>query len=183
LAAAGFAPASLTAAVAMVASGFFFGAMRPIINALVADLCDETTRRAAFSLSYLGINLGVSIGPVLAGWLFQNALNWLFWLDAVSTGAALVILIGFVPRNSRPLLLPQDTAAHESPALTAFLRHPILLPFSLLLLVYDFVYAQMIFTLALQMVDLFGPSGPQTYGLGGQRGGLPDLDSLGAEIY
>lgn len=46
----------------------------------------------------------------------------------------------------------------------SFLLHPILLPFSLLLLIYNFVYAQMIFTQALQLVALFGAQGPQIFG-------------------
>ena len=163
LAGAGLAPASLGAAMAMVASGFFIGAMRPVLGALVADLTDEGTRRAAYSLSYLGINLGVSIGPLLACWLFQNALSWMFWLDALSTAAALAILALFVPRTTQSFAaapLPRDGSA-----LTAFFHHPLLLPFSLLLMVYNFVYSQMVFTQALQLVSLFGDQGPQVFGL------------------
>jgi len=44
LAGAGFAPASLTAAAAMVASGFFFGAMRPVIGALYRILTRSRAR-------------------------------------------------------------------------------------------------------------------------------------------
>ena len=160
----GFAPASPWALVAMVVSEFFLGAMRPAMGALVADLTNAETRRAAFSLSYLGINLGVSVGPLLAGWLFQHALGWLFWIDALSTAAALGILVRFVPRHTHPVPVP-DPAASPRSSLAEFFRHPVLLPFSLLLLVYNFVYAQLIFTLALQMVALFGAQGPGNYGL------------------
>jgi len=161
----GFAPASPWALVAMVTAEFFLGAMRPALGALVADLSAPETRRAAFSLSYLGINLGVSVGPLLAGWLFLHALSWLFWLDALSTAAALAILVRFVPRHTHPTAAPRDPGAVPRSSLAVFFRHRVLLPLSLLFLVYNFVYAQLIFTLALQMVALFGKQGPANYGL------------------
>lgn len=165
LAIAGFAPARSEAAVAMVISGFFLGGMRPILGALVADLTDGETRRAAFSLSYLGVNIGTALGPLLAGWLFGHAMRWLFWLDALSTACALGILVRFVPRHTAQPVA--DTPEHGTSAnsLEAFLRHRVLLPFGVLLGLYHFVYAQMIFTLALQLVDLFGAGGPSAYGL------------------
>lgn len=176
LAAAGFAPARLWAAVAIVASGFFVGAMRPVLAALVADLSTPELRRAAFSLSYLGINVGVSVGPLLAGWLFRHALGWLFWIDALSTAAALVILVLNVPRRTHPSpaaasgsraslpgAAPPRAAASEG-SVADFLRNPVLFPFALLGALYNVVYAQMIFTLGLQTVALFGPQGSLVYG-------------------
>ena len=165
LGAAGFAPAHEAAAVAMVVAGFFLGAMRPVLGALIADLTNDDTRRAAFSLSYLGINIGVAVGPLLAGWLFNHALNWMFWLDALSTACALVILVRYVPRSTRPPLAENQAPVSVPNSLKAFVQHPILFPFGLLSLVYNFAYSQMIFTLALQMVDLFGSQGPTYYGL------------------
>ncbi len=163
---AGFDPANRWALAAMVSSGFFLGAMRPALGALVADLSDPTTRRHAFSLSYLGINLGVSVGPLLAGWLFQHAPSWLFWLDAMSTAGALALLVRFVPRQTRPAAVPA-AAEDRAPAssLAQFASHRVLLPFSLLLMVYNFVYSQMVFTLALQLVESFGDQGPPAFGL------------------
>jgi MFS family permease len=156
----GFAPTQLVSAAVLVAAGFFFGAMRPVLSALVGDLAAPETRRSAYSLSYLGINIGVALGPLLAAWLFDHALNWLFWLDALSTAAALVVLVAFVPRRTHGLIgrdVPKD-------ALTAFLKHPILPWFGLLFFLYHFVYSQMVFTLGLQLVALFGKNGPGTFG-------------------
>jgi MFS family permease len=163
--AAGFAPAHAASAVALVASGFFVGAMRPLLGAIVADLASPETRRDAFGLSYLGINLGVSIGPLLAGWLFNHALPWMFWLDALSTACALLVLVRFVPRHTNPPVPATEEPRPRGSSVGTFVLHPILFPFSLLTLAYNFVYAQMVFTLALQLVDLFGTQGPPTFGL------------------
>jgi len=164
--AAGFAPADITSAVVLVVAGFFFGAMRPLLGALIADLSTVETRRAAYSLSYLGINLGVSLGPLLAGWLFDHALNWLFWLDALSTAVALGVLVAYVPRKThegapRP---PESKAIRPPSALRRFVGHRLLFPFSLLMLAYNFVYAQLVFTLGLTLVERFGKDGPALFG-------------------
>jgi len=158
----GFAPAQLASSAVLVAAGFFFGAMRPVLSALVADLATPETRRAAFSLSYLGINIGVALGPLLAAWLFDHALNWLFWLDSLSTAAALVVLVSFVPRRTHGLV---DRDAPRQGTLARFVRHPVLSWFGVLFFLYHFAYSQMVFTLGLQLVDLFGKNGPGTFGL------------------
>jgi MFS family permease len=166
LAGAGFAPAHSAAAVAIVASGFFVGAMRPVLGALVADMSTPETRRAAFSLSYLGINLGVAVGPLMAGWLFHHALSWMFWIDGISTAAALVILLGNVPRHINPVkpVSVDETPRGQRGSIASFVHDRVLFPFGLLVLLYNAVYAQMVFTLGLQMVGLFGERGPQIYG-------------------
>jgi MFS family permease len=164
--AAGFAPSSPWALAAMVSAEFFLGAMRPLLGALIADLSTPDTRRSAFSLSYLGVNIGVSVGPLLAGWLFTHALSWLFWIDALTTAAALAILVSSVPRR---VVLAAGAAPVEGSvpvsSWKAFVRHPVLLAFSLLMLGYNWVYAQMFFTQALQLVDLFGTDGPPLFGV------------------
>jgi MFS family permease len=167
LAAAGFAPARLGAMIAIVASGFFVGAMRPVLSALVADMSSPETRRAAFSLSYLGINLGVAAGPLMAGWLFNHALRWLFWIDGLSTAAALVILVWNVPRRTNPANAVRiaDGRNGTGGSFSSFIHNPVLLPFALLGLLYNVVYAQLVFTLGLQLISLFGNHGPQIYGL------------------
>ena len=171
IAGAGWAPRELASAAVLVVAGFFFGAMRPLVNALVGDLSTPSTRREAFSLSYFGINLGVALGPLLAGWLFHNALSWLFWLDALSTALALAVVLKYVPRNTHPVV-PASRGQEESrpknevSSLAQFVRHPLLFPYALLLLSYSVVYSQMNFTLALQLVESFGAEqGPPVFGL------------------
>jgi MFS family permease len=164
---AGLAPAHLAAMIAIVASGFFVGAMRPVLSALVADMSSPQTRRAAFSLSYLGINLGVAVGPLMAGWFFNHALRWLFWIDGISTAAALIILVWNVPRHTNPTdTVSVEQGRHEARgSLSSFIHNPVLFPFAVFGLLYNVVYAQLVFTLGLQLINLFGNRGPQIYGL------------------
>ena len=69
-------------------------AMRPATLALVSDLAPPALRRQAFALNRLAINLGMSVGPALGGFLAARSFATLFWVDgATSIAAALVLLL------------------------------------------------------------------------------------------
>jgi MFS family permease len=69
-------------------------AMRPATLALVSDLSRPELRRQAFALNRLAINLGMSVGPALGGFLAARSFHTLFWVDgATSIAAALVLLL------------------------------------------------------------------------------------------
>ncbi|HTS80456.1 MAG TPA: MFS transporter [Myxococcaceae bacterium] len=69
-------------------------AMRPATLALVGDLAPPELRRQAFALNRLAINLGMSVGPALGGFLAAHSFQMLFWVDgATSVAAALVLLL------------------------------------------------------------------------------------------
>ena len=63
----GFIPDSPLVAWLLLIFTFFNGAVRPINTALLTDLTTVEQRGSAYSLLYLGINIGVSAGPILAG--------------------------------------------------------------------------------------------------------------------
>jgi MFS family permease len=69
-------------------------AMRPATLALVSDLAPVPLRRQAFALNRLAINLGMSVGPALGGFLAAHSFQMLFWVDgATSIAASLVLLV------------------------------------------------------------------------------------------
>ena len=53
------------------------GLLKPNVSGIVGSLYekDDTRRDAGFSLFYMGINLGATIGPIIAGYFAQN-INW-----------------------------------------------------------------------------------------------------------
>jgi POT family proton-dependent oligopeptide transporter len=53
------------------------GCLKPNVSTLVGSLYPQgdTRRDAGFSLFYMGINLGATLGPLIAGYLAQNV-NW-----------------------------------------------------------------------------------------------------------
>ena len=69
-------------------------AMRPATLALVSDLAPPELRRQAFALNRLAINLGMSVGPALGGFLAARSFATVFWVDgATSIAASLVLLV------------------------------------------------------------------------------------------
>lgn len=100
---------------------------RPASLAVVSDLVPPERRRAAFSLNRLAINLGMSLGPALGGFLATVSFPALFVVDgATSLGAGLILLA--VPWRSEAGRVPLARAAN-APRSTPLLRDPALLFF------------------------------------------------------
>ncbi|OHD80939.1 MAG: hypothetical protein A3J97_02020 [Spirochaetes bacterium RIFOXYC1_FULL_54_7] len=73
----------------------------PVINALVADLAPRERRKEAFSLLYWGNNIGFSVGPLVAGFLFNSAPRLLFLGNALALGLAAGVVSLFVRHESQ----------------------------------------------------------------------------------
>ncbi len=71
-------------------------AFRPPSMAIIGNLVRPDQRKAAFALSRLAINLGMSIGPVIGGFLAMRSFRSLFYVDG---GTALLagLLIALLP--------------------------------------------------------------------------------------
>lgn len=54
------------------------GVIMPANTAMVGDLTNSENRKTAFSLLYLGHNIGFAIGPAVGGLLFENHISLLF---------------------------------------------------------------------------------------------------------
>jgi MFS family permease len=161
----GFLPASLLIPRVLVLAAFFQGSTKPILSALIMDLCPEGQRKEAFSLSYLGVNLGVAVGPMAAGFLFEHHLHWVFFGNACALAVSLAVLLRFVrdPGHAAPLLASEREAGGS--AFRAFLERPLLVGFCVISLFVSLAYAQTGFGLTLYTSELFGARGPATFGL------------------
>lgn len=71
--------------ICLLASTFFNGFVRPAFQSMIQDILSKKERQAGFSLNYLAINAGVAIGPIIAGFLFNNLLPMLFLGDALTS--------------------------------------------------------------------------------------------------
>jgi len=65
---------------------------RPASLAAMTGVVPPAQRKAAFALNRLAINLGMSVGPALGGFLATVSFNWMFVVDAVTTIAAGAVL-------------------------------------------------------------------------------------------
>lgn len=143
------------------------GAFDPAYKALITDLATPDIRKAVFSLSYMGHNLGVAIGPLIAGFLFLNHAEWMFWGDGITTLIAITLIMLLV-KEGLPAQSNGDTDHREAdeagPLWPVLKKRPNLLLFALAQLFLTFCYAQLFFSLPLYFAELFGDRGPQLYG-------------------
>jgi len=146
----------------------------PVINAMVADAASPKQRKAAFALLYWGNNIGFSMGPLVAGFLFARAPRLLFAGNALALVLAagiVTVFIGERRRTDSPV--PASSAPSPQPTFRVFLRDPTLALFAPLSALTAFVYNQHLFALPLFLADLLGPTeGPKAFGAAMTTNGL-----------
>lgn len=162
----GFLPPTMLIPRVLVVAAFFQGSMKPIIAAIIMDLCPQDSRKEAFSLSYLGINLGVAIGPMFAGFLFENHLTWVFFGNSFALLIALVLLLRLIPDTRTDPSAPDagPERAVGGSAFKAFLERPLLVTFCIISLFVSFAYGQTSFGLTLYTSEVFGARGAANFG-------------------
>ncbi len=169
---AGFVGVSQQLLYFIIPANFFMGTSFPAMQALTMDIAPREQRQAAFSLMYLGHNFGLALGPSIAGFLFNNYFRVIFFGDALTTFASLVLIALFVSDRKFPDSGSNEIAGAEAEAENAvegsvfsvLLRRPNLMIFIFIAMILNFVYVQHTFTLPLFMSELFGDRGPRYYG-------------------
>ncbi len=74
-------------------------AFRPAVMSLISYIAPADKRRTAFAMNRLVINLGMSIGPVAAGFLAQLNFAIIFYVDAATAIMAAVFLTFYPIRH------------------------------------------------------------------------------------
>jgi MFS family permease len=74
-------------------------AFRPSSMSLISHIAPPDKRKTAFAMSRLVINLGMSIGPVAAGFLAQINFAIIFYVDAVTAILAALFLVFYPIRH------------------------------------------------------------------------------------
>lgn len=166
----GFLEPSMTQVYLILAASFFFGMAEPANTSLIADVTTPENRAGAYSLSYLGFNVGFAIGPILGGLLFENHYHWIFFGDVFSLLIAVALVAFLVPETFSETKkdLGQDREmekTREESILRILLERPVLLIFSFILLLYNFAYSQWHFLLPLQSETYFPGKGAEFFGI------------------
>ena len=92
----GFLPLSLFTICVIMAGSFFQTLEHPAYSALVADITPKDKREKAFSLLYLGKNIGLILAPTIAGFLFNNHLQLCFIINGLAISISTVLIGLFV---------------------------------------------------------------------------------------
>jgi len=151
-------------------ANFFSMGQLPAINAMITDITDKETRKNAFSLIYLGTNIGIAISPIIAGFLFNNYFTLIFLLDAITTILALIPITLFVKETlpSKDAMIKSDIEdlekAEKGNVFVILFKKPVLVIFAFVSIIYSIVYAQYSFGLPIYVNDIFSTKGPVVYG-------------------
>lgn len=77
-------------------AGIFAQIEWPSYDALVANLSTPKDRERAYSLNYLGANLGLVLAPTIGGFLFENHLPLAFFISGAATLSSTILIFLFV---------------------------------------------------------------------------------------
>ena len=164
----GLIPLSYVTIGLLMLASVFQSVEGPAYNALVADITPTRDREKAYSLSYLGVNLGLMVSPTLGGMLFKNYLWLAFIICGVAIGCS-TLLIWFLVKNIDPVVEECEEAvyqrARENTSVWRVLRDnkPLLL-FYLIMALYYAAYNQFSFLMPLEMGRIHGDNGALIFG-------------------
>lgn len=157
----------------IVLAGFLKTGAMPAMNALVIDVTTRKDRNDAFSLIYLGQNLGFAIGPLVAGFLFVNHLMLIFIVDAITTILAMIPIIILLKEPSKSIegfnviggqVNEESERSEAGSTVKIFFKKPVLVGYAFISIILSFVYAQSTFGLPLYLNQIFNQGGPKIYG-------------------
>ncbi|MDT8718824.1 MFS transporter [Clostridium sp. 19966] len=163
-----FSKSALVSVTCLLISTFFNGFVRPAFNSIVTDILPADQRQTGFSLQYLSINVGVSIGPIIAGFLFNNLLPMLFIGDALTSFIAVFSVWKYVretnPEASEKIVESKAEKREEGNMLEMLCKRPHLCLFFLINIAYAFIYSQHRFSLPLTLNSVFKNNGAHMFG-------------------
>ena len=147
---------------------FFFGIADPAHTSIVADVTTPENRDGAFSLTYLGFNIGFAVGPLVGGLLFENHLKWFFLGDAITTMVATVLIAIFIKETIHHTEEIDESRGmeqrEEGSILSVILQRPQILVFALIFFGYNFAYSMWGFLMPLHVESIYSGSGAAIFG-------------------
>jgi MFS family permease len=146
---------------------FFNGAVRPSINSIIADILPPHKRQLGYSLNYLGINIGVALGPIVAGFLFNHSLPLLFIGDALTSFIAVILVLRYV-REIVPfaagVVVSEEEKDESGSIFKVLYKRPRIIVLLTINIIYSAVYNQGGFSLPIMLNHKFLAQGPEMFG-------------------
>lgn len=161
-------PIGIFTVVLFVIAGIFQSIEYPAYDALFADLSTTKDRERAFSLEYLGANLGLVLSPTIAGLLFKDYL-WLSFLISGVSIALSTVFIAVLIKDITPVEDNGEEAAYQEKkdgvgVFRILKENPMLLLYIFGAALYYAAYGQYNYIMPLDMAAVHGDSGAVIYG-------------------
>ena len=140
----------------------------PSYNALIADLTKTRDRERAYSLMYLGGNLGLVLSPTIAGLLFQNYLWLSFLISGFAIGSSTALIFFFVrdihSEEEDDEISSYQTGRAEDSIVQILRERPLLILFIVIFGLYSGVYQQFNVLMPLELGRIHAESGALIFG-------------------
>ena len=167
-------PLTIGTAVLLFLAGLFQSIESPAYDALNADYSTSAQREKAYSLSYLGFNLGYILGASASGLLFQKYLRLAFFINGIADFFSTILIIFFVHKKNAisedKEALQESYSEYEQPVdekipvLTLLRQRPVLIGMLLIGCIASMPSSLMGILLPLQLKDALGEAGATLYG-------------------
>ena len=167
-------PLTIGTAVLLFMAGLFQTIESPAYDALNADYSTSRQREKAYSLSYLGFNLGFIVGASVSGLLFENYLRLAFCINGLSIFMSTVLIFFFV--HAKNAISEDADALLESyseyeqpvddklPVMKLLRQRPVLIGMLLIGCIASMPSNLVGILLPLQLKDSLGEAGATLYG-------------------
>lgn len=167
-------PLTIGTAVILFLAGLFQTIESPAYDALNSDYSTSKQREKAYSLSYLGFNLGFIVGASVSGMLFETYVRLAFCINGLAILVSTVLIIFFVHAKNAvtqdEAAMRQDYSEYEQPVdeqisvLKILCQRPVLI-YMLLLGCFASMPSNLVgILLPLQLKDAMGEAGATIYG-------------------
>ncbi len=161
-------PLGIGTVLLFIIGGVFQSMEYPSYDALFADLSTTKDRERAYSLSYLGANLGLVLSPTIAGLLFKDYL-WLSFIISGSSIAVSTVLIAVLIKDVTPVEDSGEEATYQekkdgASVFSILKENPMILLYLLCGTLYSSAYGQYSFIMPLDMAAAHGDAGAVIYG-------------------
>ena len=167
-------PLSIGTAVILFLAGLFQTIETPAYDALNADYSTSNQREKAYSLSYLGFNLGYIVGASVAGMLFKNFLRLAFCINGLSVITSTILIFFFVHKKNAvtedPNAMQESYSEYELPVddklsvLSVLKQRPVLIWMLLVGCIASLPSSLVGILLPLQLKESLGEAGATLYG-------------------
>ena len=167
-------PLTIGTAALLFLAGLFQTIESPAYDALNADFSTSQQRVKAYSLSYLGFNLGFVVGASVSGLLFEKFVRLAFCLNGLAIGASTLLIALFVHTqnavSNNATQMAENYTEYEMPVdekisvLTILRQHPVLLYMMLVGCIASMPSNLVGILLPLQLKDAMGEAGAAVYG-------------------
>lgn len=167
-------PLTIGTAIILFLAGLFQTIETPAYDALNADYSTSSQREKAYSLSYLGFNLGYIVGASVAGMLFENFLQLAFCINGLAIITSTFLIIFFVHRKNAVTedlsAMEESYSEYELPVdskisvLSILKQRPVLIGMLLVGCIASLPANLVGILLPLQLKDALGEAGATLYG-------------------